>query len=342
MNKLLLILLCVPLIGLGQTAHDYCKKGNDYYDNGEYELAMENYNKAISINPDYPYAYCLRGDVYEDLKNYDYAIAEYTRAIQIDPEYKWAYLSRGSIYSNLKLYKAAITDFTIAVEIDPEYNSSYMYRGRAKENLGLPYCSDYKKGCDLGIETCCKWYIEDKCDSVNKKNINERNSPNFKVFVNAFIDDCLSLSNFHESYSNSSPIISKYISSKFSTGYYFNPGAECYFSPGPGSITFPDGEYIMDGLSPETTLYDDDLTGGFCEPTEQPNGLYYNVISRLPGWYDFNDSYEEEYLYHPYKEYNKIVLHRLENGYIEYSIYFIQDKDGKWYLTYLNYCDCSA
>ena len=43
-----------------------------------------------------------------------------------------------------------------------------------------------------------------------------------------------------------------------------------------------------------------------------------------------------------YKEYNKIVLHRLENGYIEYSIYFIQDKDGKWYLTYLNYCDCSA
>jgi len=177
---------------------------------------------------------------------------------------------------------------------------------------------------------------------VGQKNINERNSPNFKVFVNAFIDDCLSLSNFHESYSNSSPIISKYISSKFSTGYYFNPGAECYFNPGPGSITFPDGEYIMDGLSAETTLYNDVLNGGFCEPAEQPNGLYYNVISRLPGWYDFNDSDEEEYLYHPYKEYNKIVLHLLEDSYIEYSIYFIQDKDGKWYLTYLDYCDCSA
>jgi hypothetical protein len=166
------------------------------------------------------------------------------------------------------------------------------------------------------------------------------NSSNFKVFVNAFIDDCLSLSNFHESYSNSSRIISKYISSKFGAGYYFNPGAECYFNSGPGSITFPDGEYIMDYLSPETTIYDDDLIGGFCEPSEQPNGLYYNVISRLPSFPDPND--DAEYIYHPYEEYNKICLTRLNEGSIEFSIYFIQDKDGKWYLTYLYYCDCSA
>ena len=62
--------------------------------------------------------------------------------------------------SNLKLYKAAITDFTKAVEIDPEYNSSYMYRGMANQNLGLPYCSDYKRGCDLKIEVCCEWYYK--------------------------------------------------------------------------------------------------------------------------------------------------------------------------------------
>jgi len=160
MKKLLLILLCLPMIGFGQTAHDYCLQGNDYYDDEEYELAMDNYNRAISIDPDYPYAYSLRGDVYNDLKNYDYAIADYTRAIQIDPEYIFAYLSRGHIYSDLKLYKAAITDFTIAVEIDPEYNSSYMYRGMAKKNLGLPYCRDYKRACDLGIEACCEWYYK--------------------------------------------------------------------------------------------------------------------------------------------------------------------------------------
>ena len=64
------------------------------------------------------------------------------------------------------------------------------------------------------------------------------------------------------------------------------------------------------------------------------------MISRLPSFPDPND--DAEYIYHPYEEYNKIRLTRLNEGSIEFSIYFIQDKDGKWYLTYLYYCDCSA
>ncbi len=62
------------------------------------------------------------------------------------------------------------------------------------------------------------------------------------------------------------------------------------------------------------------------KPAEQPNGLYYNVISRLPGWYDFNDSDEEEYLYTLIKNIIKIVLHLLEDSYIEYSIYLFKIK----------------
>ena len=27
-----------------------------------------------------------------------------------------------------------------------------------EEELGLPYCSDWKTGCELGSENSCKWY----------------------------------------------------------------------------------------------------------------------------------------------------------------------------------------
>ena len=38
MKKLLLILLCVPLIGFGQTAEEYFNKAYDYAENGQYQL----------------------------------------------------------------------------------------------------------------------------------------------------------------------------------------------------------------------------------------------------------------------------------------------------------------
>jgi len=33
-------------------------------------------------------------------------------------------------------------------------------RAIIKESTGLPYCSDYKMACDLGLEIVCEWYHE--------------------------------------------------------------------------------------------------------------------------------------------------------------------------------------
>ena len=127
MKKLLLLLLCVPLIGLGQTADDYFNKAYDYAENREYQLAIDNYTKAI----------------------------------RIDPDYASAYYNRGLTYYNLGNYEDVIDDCTRAIRIDPDFASAYRNRGLAKAKLGLPSCSDYKKACDLGEEWCCESYNED-------------------------------------------------------------------------------------------------------------------------------------------------------------------------------------
>ena len=115
--KKILILLCLPMIGFGQTAYDYYIQGIEYQDLGEYQLAINNYTKAINEYPDYAPAYYNRGITYNKLGKYEDAIADFTRAIRIDLDYADAYLNRGI----------------------------------SKWYLKLPYCSDFKKACDLGL-----------------------------------------------------------------------------------------------------------------------------------------------------------------------------------------------
>ena len=68
------------------------------------------------------------------------------------------FLESGNTKGKLKDYYGAIADYTKAIELDPDYANAYYNRGIAKENSGKPYCSDYKKACDLGKSDCCEWY----------------------------------------------------------------------------------------------------------------------------------------------------------------------------------------
>tara|TARA_R110001632_G_scaffold148797_4_gene266051 strand:- start:4307 stop:5587 length:1281 start_codon:yes stop_codon:yes gene_type:complete len=125
----------------------------------DYKGAIADYTKAIEIDPDGALAYNNRGNVKADLEDYKGAIADYTKAIELDPEYAAAYYNRGNVKADLEDYKGAIADYTKAIEIDPDYvDAYYSNRGIAKENAGLPYCSDYKKACELGYEDACGWY----------------------------------------------------------------------------------------------------------------------------------------------------------------------------------------
>jgi len=160
MKKLLLILLCLPMIGFGQTAKDYYDKASDYEKNEEYQLAIANYTKCLKIDPDFADAYLNRGKAYNYLGYLEDAIADYTRAIEIDPDYVRAYYCRGVAYDDLGDYKVAIANFTRAIRIDPDFADGYFQRGWTKEREGMSYCRDYKKCCDLGEEICCEWYNE--------------------------------------------------------------------------------------------------------------------------------------------------------------------------------------
>jgi len=140
------------------TAEDYFYKA--YHNESDWQYKIDNYTKCLRIDPDFAYAYINRGDAYYRLGNYEDAIADFTRALRIDPDEIDAYRNRGVSYNKLGNYEDAIADFTRALRIDPDFANAYKSRGIAKENAGLPYCSDYKRACDLGNEDGCEWYYK--------------------------------------------------------------------------------------------------------------------------------------------------------------------------------------
>ena len=62
----------------------YSNRGLDYYDNkGQYDKAIEDYNRAIALDPNYASAYFNRGLAYEMLGNKSMAISDYRKACDL-------------------------------------------------------------------------------------------------------------------------------------------------------------------------------------------------------------------------------------------------------------------
>ena len=100
-------------------------------------------------------------DVYKNNadEDYDRAIEDYNKAIALDPNYALAYARRGSAYDNKGQYDRAIEDYNKAIALDPNYAAAYNNRGLAyykKGNMGRAI-SDFQKACDMGDVLGCEY-----------------------------------------------------------------------------------------------------------------------------------------------------------------------------------------
>ena len=105
-----------------------CKKGN--INNSIIYL-----NEAIEIEPNDARFYISRG-CFKGTESHEDAIEDYTKAIAIEPNSVFAYRLRGDSKSKLGDYQGAIDDYTKAIDIEPNKAYLYNYRASAKRKLG--------------------------------------------------------------------------------------------------------------------------------------------------------------------------------------------------------------
>jgi Tfp pilus assembly protein PilF len=81
-----------------ESADDYMKLGNDAFQKGEYDLAIQNYTLALGVNPNRIDIYLNRGSAYHNKGQFDQAIRNYNDAVNLDPNNLLSYQYRAASY----------------------------------------------------------------------------------------------------------------------------------------------------------------------------------------------------------------------------------------------------
>lgn len=99
----------------------YVARAIPHWKKGDLNRALEDYNKAIQLDPKTSVYYKVRGDFYQNqLKDYDKAVADYATAIKLNPKDVDAYKARGELYESQEKYLEAIKDYQTALKLAPE------------------------------------------------------------------------------------------------------------------------------------------------------------------------------------------------------------------------------
>ena len=109
----------------------YNNRAIAYREEGKYDLALDDLNQALVIDPNSVMAYNNRGTVYFDKKDYDRAISSHSKALEIAPNDPHSFYNRGNAHLSKNDLDRAIDDYTQCLNIDPSYSSAYRNRGSA-------------------------------------------------------------------------------------------------------------------------------------------------------------------------------------------------------------------
>jgi tetratricopeptide (TPR) repeat protein len=127
-------------------------RGNAYLGKRDLEVALHDYNEAISLNPKNPGAYVDRGRAWGQRHQLDKALSDYAEALRLNPRQWQAYYDRAADLMDAGRLDDALSDYSKVIELNPSYGQAHINRA----NIFLK-----KKDPDKAMQEC------DKALSVN-------------------------------------------------------------------------------------------------------------------------------------------------------------------------------
>lgn len=89
-------------------------------DQKKWNQAQQYIQQAVERDPGLMDVHFIQAYTYETLGDYNMAIQEYKKAIEIMPNYTYLYIAVGRVYRHLKLYDQALENFATAVKLNEQ------------------------------------------------------------------------------------------------------------------------------------------------------------------------------------------------------------------------------
>lgn len=124
--------------------------GNSYFGLLDGPNAIDAYNHALQLAPNYKEALSQRAKNFENAQKIDDALADYTAVLKLDPNDADTYNNRGTLFMMAGRLDESVSDFTKAAELDPTdflvfANRAYSYFYQKKYDLAQADLNQAKK-----------------------------------------------------------------------------------------------------------------------------------------------------------------------------------------------------
>ena len=158
---ILSMITTLSLLACGQQpGKEWLDEGNALAMQGNYIEAVQAYNEAIKIDPEYAAAWNNKGLALDEMGEYEEAILAYEEALKLDPEYADAWYNKGNALYSQGEYQEAIEAYDEAIKLHPEDAEAWNNRGVALRGQGK--CAEaimaYDEAIRLDSEHADAWY----------------------------------------------------------------------------------------------------------------------------------------------------------------------------------------
>lgn len=114
----------------------YLWRGIILADQGKGDPALQDFNRALNINPQLYDAYKYRGNIMGLRKNYEASVNDLSKYIKQFPDAAPEMYNRGLSLTNLNQDSLALEDYNRCLKIDPKFYRAYRARGNTYLKLG--------------------------------------------------------------------------------------------------------------------------------------------------------------------------------------------------------------
>ena len=128
---------CSQTISSDHRAEDYYHLGQTFSQQGQWVQAIESYQRAIALQPDYLEAYHEMGNIWYAQRHFTEALTCYQQALRLNPHHARLHHNLGTIYYELGQLEQATSCLQQALALAPHEATTYT-------NLGAVLCQQHK------------------------------------------------------------------------------------------------------------------------------------------------------------------------------------------------------